>query len=162
MIFLYFWVLIGLFVLFRSAVLQEPDLLFHNGFTVVNAWMLAKVTVVVDRFEVAHSLTRGPLIYPILLKSAALSVLLIGFYVVEISLIGAWHGKTLAESVPHIAGGGWRGPVLAVFIMFVGLIPFFAYRELARALGGRTLHALVFGESAEVRRNAEGRSDGTN
>jgi hypothetical protein len=151
--FIYFWILIGLFVLFRSVILKEPNLLLHHGFTIINAWMLARLTLITDQLRVADrladSLRNRPLIYPILLKSAVLSVLLIGFYLAEVTAVGIWHGKTISDSVPNIGGGGWRGLVVVVFIMFVGLIPFFAYRELARVIGEEELHLLVFEGSAE-------------
>jgi hypothetical protein len=51
--------------------------------------------------------------------------------------------------MPNIAGGGWQGPVVVIFIMFVGLIPFFADRELARVIGEEKLHWLVFGGISE-------------
>jgi hypothetical protein len=86
--FIYFWVLIGLFVLFRSVILKEPNLLYHHGFTIINAWLLAKFTIMADQFRIGDSLGSRPLIYPILLKSAVLSILLIGFYFAQVTVLG--------------------------------------------------------------------------
>ena len=76
--FIYFFILIGLFVVFRSVILNEPNLLYHHGFTIINAWLLAKLTVIADYFWIRDNFKSRPLIYPILLKSTVLSVLLIG------------------------------------------------------------------------------------
>ena len=78
------------------------------------------------------------------LSSAVFSILLVAFYLAEETLVGVWHGRTIAQSFPDIAGGGWKGIAVVGVILFVGLTPFFAYRELARVLGEDKLYALIF------------------
>ena len=56
--------------------------------------------------------------------------------------MGAWHGKAMAEVLPEV-GGGPRGLTSFGWIMFVALIPYFAYREIGRVLGETTLRALL-------------------
>jgi hypothetical protein len=143
-IFIYFWVLLGLFSVYRSLVLTERNLIYHEGFAVINAFLLAKVVLVAEFFQVANSLKHKPLVYPIVFKSAVFCLILIGFYIVEEMLVGIWHGKTIAASFPEIGGEGWKGILVVGTILFVALIPFFAYRELARVLGKDELHSLIF------------------
>ena len=83
-------------------------------------------------------------------KSAVFCVILICFYIVEETLAGMWHGKTIAASFPKIGGEGWKGILVVGSILFVALIPFFAYRELARVLGKDELHSLIFKRGAET------------
>ena len=149
-IFIYFWVLFGLFSVFRSLVLNEQNLVYHEGFAIINAFLLAKVVLTAEFFQVADNLQRKPLVYPIVFKSAVFCVILICFYIVEETLVGMWHGKTIAASFPKIGGGGWKGILVVGSILFVALIPFFAYRELARVLGKDELHSLIFKRGAKT------------
>jgi len=144
-IFVYFWVFLGAFALFRSFVLKEPQILHHQVFAIMNAWILAKVTLVAEKLRIAETLKDRPLAFPIVFRSAVFSVILVCFYAGEEVLIGILHGKTFARSVPELAGGGWTGFVVVGVLLFVGLIPFFAYRELASVLGKEKLRSLVFG-----------------
>jgi hypothetical protein len=72
-------------------------------------------------------------------------VLLVVAYIVEEVIVGLFHGKSLAESFPQIAGGGLIGPLTIGAILCVALVPFFAFREIARAIGEVEFRALMLG-----------------
>ena len=141
-IFAYLWVLLGLFALHKSIVLNEPDPFYHQGFAVINALVLAKIMFFAEAFRVADGLKHKPLIYPILYKSAVFSLILVFFHLLEEVLAGMWHGKTVAESIAAF-GGGLEILVVAV-IMFVVLMPFFALREVGRDIGDDKLFEQFF------------------
>lgn len=143
-IFVYLWILLGLFSIHKSIVLNEPNLLFHQGFAFINAWLLAKVMLTAEMLHVAENLDHKPLIYPIALKSAIYSIILMSFYIIEETLIGVWHGKTAAASIPDIGGGSFEGILVVGLMMFVVLIPFFALKELSRDLGDDRFYELFF------------------
>jgi hypothetical protein len=115
---LYLWVLIGLFSIFKSLVLKERYLFYHQGFAIINALVLAKVVLVAELLQIAENMRRKPLVYPVLLKSAVFCAILIGFYIGEEMLVGVLHGKSLAESFPDIGGGSGKG-ILAIGLIFV-------------------------------------------
>jgi hypothetical protein len=110
----------------------------------------AKVVLTAEFFQIAENLKHRPLIYPIVFKSAVFCAILMCFHVIEETLVGVWHGKTVAESFPDIGGGGWRGTLVVGSIVFVVLIPFFAYRELGRVLGKDELYSLIFKSGTEA------------
>jgi hypothetical protein len=141
---LYLWVLLGLFSIHKSLVLNEPNLFWHQGFAIINAWLLAKVMVTAEIFHVADNLKHRPLIYPIMFKSAVFAVLLVSFYLLEEILVGLWHGKTIAESIQTVGGGTFKGIIVVGFIMFIVLMPFFALREFGRVVGENELYELFF------------------
>jgi hypothetical protein len=143
-IFLYLWVLLGLFAVHKSVVLNEQNLFFHQGFAVINAFLLAKVMFTAEMFHVADNLKDKPLIYPIVFKSTAFSILLIGFYIIEEMIMGKWHGKTFSDSIPVIGGGSLEGILVVGIIVFVVLMPFFALREFGRVIGDDKLYELFF------------------
>jgi len=71
-------------------------------------------------------------------------VTVICFHVIEKLISGVLAGKSVAESVPAI-GGGFVGLVCVAVMLFVALIPFFAFKHVARELGQGRLNAMLFG-----------------
>ena len=91
-----------------------------------------------------------PLIYLIAYKSIAFTVLLVAAYIVEEIAVGLFHGKTAAESFPEIGGGGIVGVLTVGAIMGIALVPFFSFREIARAIGQAEFRALMLGSGRET------------
>jgi hypothetical protein len=81
-IFAYLWVLLGLFALHKSIVMNGSDPFYHQEFVVINALVLAKIVYIAEVFNVADNLKSRPLIYPIIYRSAAFSLILILFHVI--------------------------------------------------------------------------------
>jgi biotin carboxyl carrier protein len=147
-IFIYLWVLFSLFSLHKALVLKEAYLIYDQGFAVVNALVLAKVVLIGEYFNLGENLKDRPLIYPILFKSALFASLLICFHIGEQAFRGVLGGMTLSKSVSGIGGGRLQGILMVGIIMFVVLMPFFAFRELDRAIGAEKLHSLLFGDKS--------------
>jgi hypothetical protein len=141
---LYLWVLLGLFSIHKSLVLNEQNFFWHQGFAFINAWLLAKVMLTAEIFHLADNLKEKPLIYPVVLKSAVFATLLLSFYIIEEVLLGLWRGNTITGSIPPVGGGSLRGVLTVGFIMFVALMPFFALREFGQVIGGDRLYELFF------------------
>jgi uncharacterized protein (DUF1810 family) len=150
-IFVYLWVLLSLFSLHKALVLNDESLIYHQGFAIINALALAKVVLVAEIFRIGDRLKNRPLIYPIMFKSAVFAVILMCFHIIEETLIGLWHGKTPAQSIPDIGGGTLQGILMVGIIVFVVLMPFFAFRELDRAIGTEQLRSLLFGHETKAR-----------
>jgi hypothetical protein len=72
-----------------------------------------------------------PLVYPILFKSTAFAVLLVCFDILEEVLVGLFHHKAVSESLPALGGGGAEGMLLVGLMVFIVLIPFFSFTEVA-------------------------------
>jgi len=83
-------------------------------------------------------------------KSAVFAVILLCFHIIEETLIGVLHGNALSQSIPEIGGGTLQGILMVGIIMFVVLMPFFAFRELGRAIGAEQLRSLLFGGETEA------------
>ena len=66
-------------------------------------------------------------------------------YIAEETAVGLFHGKSAAESVPQIGGGGLVGMLTIGVIMCIALVPFFAFREIARTVGAAEFRALMLG-----------------
>jgi hypothetical protein len=144
--FLYLWAMFALFALHEKIVLREVGAsLPAQGFAFVNALVLAKVMLIAEDLNLGHWLQGRPLVWPILHESVLFALLFIAVHYVEGIVVGLFHGETLGVSVPHVGGGGVAGLICAAVIMAVALIPFFAFRDVSRRLGGNRLVEMVFG-----------------
>jgi hypothetical protein len=138
-VFLYLWALLGLFSIYRSLILHESSIFYHEGFAVINAWALAKAILIAEKFRMSERLKSAPMVFPVVLKSAVFAVLLMTCYSIEALIAGIWQGKTILESVPPVADGSMMGMLVITFVLFVVLLPFAALREIDQDLGGRIL-----------------------
>jgi hypothetical protein len=145
-LFLYLWLLFGLFVLNQGIVLREQHVNFiMQGFAVINALIFAKVMMVFEMFDPGGWLRKRPLIYPILFETLLLTVLFLVVHILEKTIEGLIHGNPVMESLPGIGGGGLAGLLSASVIMFVALLPFFGLRNLSLAMGRGRLRTMLFG-----------------
>ncbi len=147
-LFIYLWILFGVFALNQGAVLREHGIPWTaQGLAFVNALVFSKVMMLYEMFDPGRWLRKRPLIYPILYEAFLLTILFLVVHVAEKVVTGVIRGRTVAESLPSIGGGGLEGLVSATIIIFVALTPFFALRNLSFALGADRLAALMFGPS---------------
>jgi hypothetical protein len=143
--FLYLWVVFGLFVLQQSVVMaqQHLDDYVQYGVAAMNALIFAKVMLVAEDLDLGRRFQDMPLIVPLLYKSFVFSLVFLCFHVVENIVIGQFQGKGIPESLPAI-GGDLKATVSAVLIFTFELVPYFAYREIGRVIGEDKMYALVF------------------
>jgi hypothetical protein len=162
-LFFYLWILFGVFVINQGVVLREHGINFTlQGFAFINALVFAKVMMLFEVFDPGRWLRRRPLIYPILYETVLLTVLFLVADVVEKVIEGLVRGKTIADSLPAIGGGGLTGLLSITVILFIALIPFFGLRNLSLAMGEGRLWAVIFdqpsAEEGERRRGASTQS----
>jgi len=143
--FLYLYVVFGLFLLHESVVLARYHVPFTRwGFALVTALVLAKVMLVMEDFNVARGFESRPVIYSILYKSVVFAAVFIVFYIGEEAVAGMLRGKTALESIPSIGGGTPQGMLVAGLIVSLALVPYFACKAIGRELGEGELHAILF------------------
>jgi hypothetical protein len=144
-ILLYLYVMFGLFLLHESVVLARYNIPFTRyGYALFTAIVLAKVMLVMEDFHVANRFKTKPLIYSILYKSVVCAVVFLVFYIGEETIAGLIRGKTLFASFPEIGGGTPLGFAVALVIVSLALVPYFAFKEMGEALGEGKLRAVLF------------------
>ena len=148
-IFAYLWTVFGILVLHEWIVLSRHGIDYRfYGLAFVNSWILAKVVLVTEHFDVLPRWVGRPPIYRIVTRSIGLAVILVAAYAIEETVIGLVRGRSLVDSLPTVGGGGVRGYVVIGVIMAVALVPYFTFRELGRVLGRERLRALILSEPA--------------
>ena len=143
-VFVYLWLCFGLFVLYKSLILAEYDISFSaHGLAMVKALVLGKVILIAKDLHLGERYKSKPLIYPTLYKSVLFFVVLVLFSLLEEVVHGLLQHKTIGESLAEIGG---KTPVMLTYglLMFVTLIPFFAFQEIGGVLGENKLSQLFF------------------
>ncbi|HTR17294.1 MAG TPA: hypothetical protein VMI52_09700 [Acetobacteraceae bacterium] len=137
--------LFGLLALHESILRRQMGLGYQmQGFAAINALVLAKVMLVAEDLNLGGEMRGRALIYGVLWEAAMFAIVFIVFHVLEELVVGLLHGSTLAQSVPAIGGGGFIGLLTVAVILFVALIPYFAFRDITRVLGREKMRALLF------------------
>ena len=144
-IFLYLWVLLGLFAIHESIVLAKHNIPYRPfGVALINAWILAKVMLIAEDLKFGEGwFGHRPPIYRILAKAVAFAIVFLIVHFVESMLVGMWRGQTVSESLPKIGDGSTIALVSVAILLAFALIPFFAFKEADRALGGGVLRAVL-------------------
>jgi len=144
----YLWVLFVLFEIHKITILrgQNPATPFgyRVGFAFVNALILGKIILIADAFSFGEGFKNKPLVYAILFKSAVFSLLLVCFDILEEVIVGLVHRNTITQSMPTPGGGGVVGMLLVALMVFIVLIPFFSFREIAGVIGEDELLSILF------------------
>ncbi|MFG1364627.1 hypothetical protein [Xanthobacter versatilis] len=147
-LFLYLWVLLGLFVLNQALVEREHGgTIAFQGFAMLNAFVLAKVMLVIEALELARWLRNRPVIIVIVYEAVICTFFFLAFHLVERLVMAKLRGHALVPGELGIGGGGFAGAAIVAVILFVSLLPFFAFKNVTRAIGADRMRQILFGRS---------------
>jgi hypothetical protein len=147
----YLYVCFAAVIYFKAAVLQAHDVAYaHLGLAIVKAALCAKFMLMGSVFHMGERFKNLPLIVPTLHRSFVFLLLLGVLTFIEEIVVGAIHGRTVLDSISAIAGGTLQQMVATILIIFLILVPYFAFRSLGEIVGDKTLVQLFF----ERRHNA--------
>ncbi len=142
---LYLWVLFVLFATYKRMLLHENGISgWNQGFAIVNALIFGKVVLIAQALSLGENLKNRALIWVVLGKSLLFSIVLILFHIGEEAIRAWFKDLPLSTAVADFGGGTWLGLATYAAIFFVALIPFFAYRTVAEAIGADALWNLLF------------------
>lgn len=144
---IYLWLVLGLFELYRSVILNEDNIDFVTrrlAFALINALALGKVLLGARALHLVDRFTDLSLAFTVLIKSALSAVALAAFKVLEETAIGLYHHKSFQQSI-ELGGGTWQGILIITLILFVVLIPFVVVMDLQTALGKDKCAQIFFG-----------------
>lgn len=130
------------FTWYRRLILAEYQIPYTDyWFPVIEAAILAKVIMIGDLLRLGRRLEDRPLIFPTLFRTAAFSVWVGLFNVLEATVKALLHGKGVMGGFEEIASRGRYELLARCLVILVAFLPFFAFKELQRVLGERTLLA---------------------
>src|SRR5262249_25734672 len=131
---------------FKAAILKAYGVSFAPWvFAAVKAVVSAKFLLIGRMFGLGDGLAKKyPLILSALYRSFAFLIVLFFLSAVEEILMGRLRGESVADSILSIGGGTLWQLIAASVIMFLVLIPWFAFRALGELIGDETLVGLYF------------------
>lgn len=137
------------FLTYRSLISREFGVsAFHYGFALLEAVVVAKVILIGKAMGFGKKADRGPLAYSVLKASLVYAALVAAFTVLEHLVEGLLHRKTFIASLEAILDQGVYELLGRALILFVALIPFFAFWELGHLIGDKKLFDVFFRKGA--------------
>jgi hypothetical protein len=141
---LYLYVCLGAIIIMKSAILKDVGVEFDAwGVAAIKALLLAKFMLIGKAMRLGENKSQ-PLVWPTIYQSLLTLFLLIVLTTLEEILVGALHHRTVSESLTHVAGDRLDIVLATFLIMFLILVPYFAFRNLAEVLGRGVLTRLFF------------------
>ncbi len=145
------------FTTYRKLVSDEFGIAyFHYGFALVKAFVLAKIILLGRHVRFTRILDDRPLIFPTLYKVVVFSFFILAFDIIEHVIGGFLHGKDLAAVYQGIVGTGREELLARTLVVLFAFVPFFAFDEIRRVLGGRRLGAMFLKTTAAAKTDPPG------
>ena len=142
---LYLWVFLGSFTIYRRLILAETGVVYlHYGFALIEALIIAKVVLIGRMFSFTRRFEDKPLVVPVLYKSVLFGIFVLLFGIVEHLVEGWFRKQGLWGGLLEISELGAYEIGARVLMLMVAFVPFFAFWELGRVLGARTVAAAFF------------------
>jgi len=142
---LYLWVLFVVFSAYRRMLLRENGIdVWNESFAIVTALVFGKVILIAEALNLGRSLRGHALATVVLGKSLIFALALILFHIAEEAIRAAIKGLPLASALGDFGDRTTTGMLTYGAIFFVALIPFFAFQEVSRVLGGDLLWRFFF------------------
>lgn len=148
-IFLYLYICLGALLLYKIAVLQAEGIDYAPfGLAAIKALILAKFMLIGRAAGVGEHHTRTRVVQRIFYKSVIFLILLFVLSVIEEAVAGMIHGRPMAQSLSGFAGGTWLQIVATCILIWLILLPYFAFREISERLGEGGLRRLLLSSPA--------------
>ncbi len=141
----YLFVCFGALIFYKASILHGEGIEFTVfGLAIVKALILGKFLLLLEALKIGEDKKHArSALANILTKSSLFSLLLFAMTVVEELIVGHIHGRTSREILREIAGGTWQQAAAVAVLLFLILIPFFGYQEIAARLGKGKLSKLL-------------------
>ncbi len=141
----YLYICFGALIFYKASILHGQGIeITVFGLAIAKALVLGKFVLTLQAFKIGESGKRGSApLANILKKSLLFSLLLIFLTVIEEMIVGHFHGRASREILSEIAGGTLPQACAIGLLLFLILIPYFAYLEISASLGEGELSKLL-------------------
>jgi hypothetical protein len=144
-IFIYIYVCLGAFLLFRMSIASKQDVQFmHFGYAALKALVLAKFMLLGYWLHLEKRHRDKPLIYSVLYQALAFWLLLVVLSVLEEVVVARIHGQSISTAFDDILGSRLYRILAESLILFIVILNFVAFRQLGDSLGPGRLKRLFF------------------
>lgn len=135
----------GAFTWYRRLLLASYDIVYtHYLVAFIEALVLGKVIMIGELLRLGKGLENRPLILPTLYRAVVFSLFVALFKFVEHGLRGVFKGVGFFKGMGSVFEDGLALLLANSLVVFVAMVPFFAFREISRVMGGATIARLFF------------------
>jgi hypothetical protein len=151
----YLFVCFSAIAYLKYAILQAQDIAFAPfGFAAAKALICAKFMSIGHAVHLGERYKTRALIWPTLYRSLVFVALLLVLNVLEEVAVGFFHHRAVIDSISGVGGGTPQQLIATTFVIFLVLVPFFAFRSLGEVVGEQNLvrvflHSRTSSETAE-------------
>src|ERR1700722_2052510 len=132
----YLFICFGALTYLKYAILQAQDIAFAPfGFAAAKALICAKFMSIGHAMHLGERYKTRALIWPTLYRSLVFVALLLVLNVLEEVAGGLFHHRAVADSISGVGGGTLQQLIATSFVIFLVLVPFFAFRSLGEVVG---------------------------
>jgi hypothetical protein len=136
----YLFVCFSALAYLKYAILQAADIAFAPfGFAAAKALICAKFMSIGHAMHLGERYKTRALIWPTLYRSLVFIVLLLVLNVLEEVAVGLFHHRAVVDSISGVGGGTLQQLIATSFVIFLVLVPFFAFRSLGEVVGEQNL-----------------------
>jgi hypothetical protein len=141
----YLYICFGALIFYKASILHSEGIEFSvYGMAIAKALILGKFLLTLQAFKIGEDKKHASTaLANILKKSLLFSLLLFALTIVEELIVGHFHGRASREVLSEIAGGSLQQAFAVALLLFLILIPYFAFREIAARLGEGKLSKLL-------------------
>jgi hypothetical protein len=142
---LYLYVCFGAILLYKESVLEAHDLSYAPyGLAAAKALILGKFLLIGQAIHIGERYKHKPLIYMILYKSVIFLIVLVALSFLEEIIVGAIHDRTAVETISEIVGGRWQEIAMTCALLWLILLPYFAFQQISEVLGEGRFRQMLF------------------
>jgi len=120
------------------------------GWSIITGVVIAKMILIGDWLKLGERHHVGHTGRPILSQIAIYGPFVFVLMLLEKIIEGFFHGSGVRETVARLASIGWKEIVARTLIIVVAMVPFFAFREVARATGYSSVRDILRGRGTAV------------
>jgi hypothetical protein len=141
-VFLYLAFVFCALATYSMLLLEQFEISYFNyGAALLNAFVITKVILIGESAHLGKKYEAKPLVYSCVYKAFIYGLLVFAFHLVEEVVKRLAHGKDIVGAFHDVRLDELLARAVIIFGTF---IPFFAFRELGRALGPEKFRGLFF------------------
>ena len=141
----YLAIFFGIFAWHRRLILAQHEISYLNyGISLIEALIFGKIVMIGDLLGLGRRLDKKPLIIVTFYKAAVFTILVFFFSVIEYGIRGLIGGKGVTGGIIDLINKDKYEIISRNLVIFFAFIPFFAFKELERVLGEKTVSRLFF------------------
>ncbi len=142
----YLAVWFGALLFYKATILESAGVdTTRLSIAIVKALILGKFVLILEHLKIGRgNKAAHVLVFHVLKQALLFTLLLFVLTAIEEVVVGFIHGEIARDALKGFAGGTRPEAIATMVLMFMVLIPYFAYRDIAAKLGEEALLKFLF------------------